>query len=299
MQFALQVKMAIKGYRIPMSNSDKEMRRYIDPSTHRKSQILHNQMQLHQGSPIFSMVEMNMLGRCNRTCEFCPISDPNFYDQIDKKAKFSPDLYRKFLHDLSEIGFKGLIVYSGLSEPLLLKKLEGYISDTKSLLPEARLEVITNGDALSEKRMTSLFEAGLDTLLISMYDGSEQISHFTEMGNAVGLTDEQFVLRRRYFEDGNYGLTISNRGGLVNSNEFRDEQEEEVVQLPLNKPCYYPFYMIKVDYDGDVTMCSHDWEGKMVLGNINKQTLWEIWQSETLATVKKSLVNKKQEFFSM
>ena len=28
---------------------------------------------------------------------------------------------------------------------------------------------------------------------------------------------------------------------------------------PLAKACYYPFYVIFMDYNGDYLLCSHDW----------------------------------------
>ena len=106
-----------------MSKTTAKTKNYIDPSIARKRQILQNDLQEYGGFPMFSMIELNMLGRCNRTCSFCPISDPAFYDLIDKNSKFSRSLYTKLLEDLKAINFKGLIVYSGLSEPLLIKDI--------------------------------------------------------------------------------------------------------------------------------------------------------------------------------
>ncbi len=262
---------------------------YIDPSTARKGQILQNRLQFHDSLPMFSMIELNMLGRCNRRCSFCPVSLPDFYDNIDHRAKFDMELYTKLMLDLKSIGYEGLFMYSGLSEPLLIKNVDDYVACTKTILPNSRVEIITNGDAATVKRLRRLFASGLDTLLVSMYDGPEQIEKFTKLGQDAQLNNEQLVLRRRYYEDGNYGLTVSNRGGLIDSNSFRDEEEAEVVELPLQRSCYYPFYMVKIDYDGDVTICSHDWDKKWVIGNIAEAHIWDIWKSQAMHSVKASL----------
>ena len=270
--------------------------RYIDPSIDRKREIFKSRFQLVEGVPVFTLIELNMLGACNRKCLFCPVSQPDFYEKNDKFGKISLELYQKILGDLELLNYQGLIHYSGLSEPLLLKNICEYVSLTKNVLPNALLEIITNGDVLSEKRMRKLFASGLDTLLISMYDGSDQIEKFTEMGRAAGATKEQLVLRRRYFQDGNYGLTISNRGGLVESKEFKDKDDSGNLTLPLQKGCFYPFYMLKINFDGKVTMCSHDWDSKLVLGNVNEQSIWEIWVGNELNSVRKSLSENSRRF---
>ena len=100
------------------------------------------------------------------------------------------------------------------------------------------------------------------------------------------------VLRRRYFENGNFNLTISNRAGLIDSNQFRSTGEEEIVlsSLPLEKPCYYPFYQIAIDYNGDVLLCAHDWSKDLILGNAVTENIWDIWTNESFDGVRSSLM---------
>ena len=42
------------------------------------------------------------------------------------------------------------------------------------------------------------------------------------------------------------------------------------VKNPLDNPCYIPSYYY-FDYLGDVLMCPHDWEKKIILGNLKKE----------------------------
>ena len=77
-------------------------------------------------------------------------------------------------------------------------------------------------------------------------------------------------------EEKNFGLNISNRSGnLVNS-----EHKIAPLTKSLNAKCNYPAYTFFIDYNGDVLMCSHDWGKKNILGNLNKNTLIEIWTSQ-------------------
>jgi len=198
--------------------------------------------------------------------------------------------------DLAAIDYDGKILYSAFCEPLLNKDLEKYIALSKRYVPGSRIEIVSNGDLVTLQRLQSLFEAGLDTLSISMYDGPQQIEHFTKISQEAGLDETQVILRRRYFEDGNYGMTVSNRAGIIDSNEYRDAEEEAIRELPLKRSCFYPFYMILVDLNGDLLLCPHDWGKRGVIGNLAKENLWELWKGEKLEAIRQRLMDKDRNF---
>ncbi len=268
--------------------------RFIDPSTKRKDTIVKDKLQYFEGFPVFSIIEFNIYGNCNRDCSFCPVSNPLVYEK--KHEGISTELFNKILDDLVQIDYKGKILFSAFSEPLLHKKLENLLLSAKTKLPQSRLEIVTNGDLLSTKKLKSIFDAGLDSISISMYDGKHQIEHFNNMMETCGLDNTQVILRRRYFEDGNYGITISNRSGLINSNEFRDENENAISELPLKNKCYYPFYMILIDYNGDVLLCPHDWSKKFKFANLATQNLWDTWKNKTINGIRKKLASSNRNF---
>jgi radical SAM protein with 4Fe4S-binding SPASM domain len=267
--------------------------KFIDKSTERKAKIVQDKLSFLDGHPLFSIVEFNLYTNCTRACDFCPVSDPDFYTKKNQKMDF--DLYKKIIDDLSDIDYQGKLLYSGFSEPLMHNKLADFILYTKFKLPLSRVEIVSNGDLVTEKKLEELFDSGLDTVSISMYDGFHQIEFFSKISCKLGLNKDQMVLRRRYFEDGNYGLTITNRGGLVDSNKYRSDKEDSLVALPLAETCYYPFYMIKVDYNGDVLLCSHDWSKKLILGNLGNEKLQDIWRGKKLDEIRRMLANKSRD----
>jgi len=271
------------------------MQKFIDPSTKRKSDIVDNKLSVMDGFPIFSIVEFNLFGNCNRECSFCPVSDSSFYQKT--KDAIGVELYFKIMSDLAEIGYEGKILYSAFCEPLLHKSIEKLIEISKNKLPKSRVEIVTNGDLLTEKKLKALFESGLDTISVSMYDGSHQAEYFNKMKEVLRLKDEQVVLRRRYFDGDNYGITISNRVGLVDSNKYRDKNEQKVLELPLKEKCYYPFYMTVVDYNGDMLLCPHDWKKTTVIGNLEKDNIWNLWsKSQKLQSLRRKLSNNDRNF---
>jgi radical SAM protein with 4Fe4S-binding SPASM domain len=265
------------------------MGKSMDLSVKNKARIVKDTLTYIDGCPVFSIVELNIVSACTRACAFCPISDKDFYKKNNIQGKLELKVYKKLLNDLKSIGYRGRIIFSGFSEPLLHKNLEGLVRETKVMLPNSVLEIITNGDLLRSLKLESLFKSGLDVICVSLYDGAHQFEHFNKIKTELGLSDSKMLLRRRYYEDGDYGLIISNRGGLVDSNQYRDKSESSIEALPLLRACYYPFYMLKVDLNGDVLVCSHDWQKRFVVGNILKESIWALWNSKSLNSLKLSL----------
>jgi radical SAM protein with 4Fe4S-binding SPASM domain len=237
--------------------------------------------------PPFTNLEINICGICNRKCFFCPKANRKLFP--NKKEYMSLEFYETLLKELAGVNFKGRLSFCGLSEPLMHRKLLDLVKITKQYCPDCFLDILTNGDFSTVENTQALFEAGLDNMKVSMYDGPEQIPHFTKIRQECGLSDKQFVIRERYLSaDKNFGLTINNRGGSVNLQQYNIVPLKE----PLKRSCYYPFHKLIIDYDGDVMICPCDWEKKLVVGNLNKNNIFELWDSDVMKDVRLRLINK-------
>ena len=247
--------------------------KFFDPQIELKEQAVAERLQFLPNSkiPLPSEVEISESGMCNRKCSFCPRSDPDY----DHRNEFiSYELHKKLCDELSEVNYKGLIIYSGFVEPMLDKQIYKLVNYDKITLPDSRVEMISNGDVLNEKRLKKLYDSGLDRLQISLYDGEDQHFKFTELGKKMNLTNEKYVLRARYLpEEKNFGITLSNRGGMLENAEYKIRP----MKKKLEKKCFYPSYKFFLDYNGDVLMCSHDWGKKNILGNLKKEKFLDIW----------------------
>ena len=203
------------------------------------------------------------------------------------------ELTEKLSTQLAAIDFSGLVIFSGFVEPLLDKNIFDHVALLRKHLPEARIEIVTNGDVLNEDRLKRLFTSGLSALLISVYDGKEEADCFEKMCRGAGLQDNQFVIRNRYLsEEQDFGITMNNRAGMMDSTVFKRPSLTE----PLTKPCLYPNYNFFMDYLGDVLLCPHDWGKKMIVGNLYKQDLMEIWLSKLLMVARHRLYQGDRNF---
>ena len=57
----------------------------------RKVRILDRDVQFHDGEPIPSWIELNVIDACNRSCSFCPKADsdiaPNTYQKMTMNVR--------------------------------------------------------------------------------------------------------------------------------------------------------------------------------------------------------------------
>lgn len=248
-------------------------------------------MTSYSGGPWFQHLEVDISGVCNRRCIFCPRYDSKNYPNV--KEFFPVDVWEKVTQELGDYGYNHRIAFSGTGEPLFHKQIEKIIATARKNLPQVQLDLITNGDLLKPKKMKGLIDAGLTRILISLYDGPFQHEKFNSMAASVGLTEKEVVCRVRYLSrEENFGLELSNRGGLANNKEAGMNDPP----TPRKRACYYPFYFSSVDFRANVLLCPHDWPRHLIVGNLREQTFAEIWNSETMKKVRKKMFSVDIDF---
>ncbi len=268
------------------------MVKFYDPNIPNKSKKSDEVFQLIKNTkyPLPSEVEISESGTCNRACSFCPRSDP---DYPDIKKFISNELHNKLITELSDLNFEGTLRYSGFVEPLLDKNIFNLIKNARNKLPKVNIEMVTNGDVLNDKRLIKLYQSGLSKLLISIYDGPEDVEKFQLMMDRNQIEKNKYFLRHRYLPpEEDFGITMSNRAGLMKN----AEHSIAPLKNTLNKPCYYPSYTFFLDYNGDVLMCPHDWGKKNILGNLEKDNFIDIWLSKVALLTRKGLINADRNF---
>tara|TARA_B100000767_G_C19754565_1_gene532327 strand:- start:1009 stop:1896 length:888 start_codon:yes stop_codon:yes gene_type:complete len=269
-------------------------KKFLDPNIENKSKTVEDKIQFfeHQGVslPLPTEIEISESGTCNRSCSFCPRSAADFED---KKEFISNELYEKLCLELNELNYKGTIRFSGFVEPLLDKNIYNLLKMGRKYLPDCNIEMVTNGDPLNLKRLKKLFENGLNRILISAYDSKEDADKLEDLCKSADLSTEQYIVRHRYYsEEQDFGITLSNRAGLMENAEYKIKALKE----PLKNPCYIPSYTFFLDYQGDVLMCPHDWGKKVLLGNLTKENFLDIWFSKKSLRIRKMLNNSNRNF---
>jgi radical SAM protein with 4Fe4S-binding SPASM domain len=168
---------------------------------------------------------------------------------------------------------------SGTGEALLTKHLAGLIKEFGD--KDIRIEIVTNGDKLKPKLIKDLYAAGLTQLVVSMYDGPEQIEYFNNLFEECEVSSDLYTLRDRWYDKSeDYGLIYTNRAGSMG----------DKLSAPEHRPCYYPHYALYIDWNGDILLCCQDMYNRtVVFGNANDRPLFDIWKDQKLTEFRKKL----------
>ncbi len=264
-------------------------KKFIDPLIKRKANLT-KKIQYYNNVPLPSVIEISESGTCNRKCSFCPRSAPDFKDV---KEFISEDLIIKLSKELSIYEYSGIFLFSGFVEPMLDVNIYKLVSIVRRNLPEAKIEMVTNGDVLNIERIKKLFKSGLSTLLISIYDGKREADGMEQLMKKSGANEDQYKIRHRYLpESESFGITLSNRAGMMDNAEYVIPSLKE----PMKKPCYYPHHTFFMDYTGEVLICSHDWGKKLVVGNLKNESFIDIWCNQKFSLARKNLIKANRNF---
>lgn len=248
-----------------------------------------DQVQMHEGIPLFSWVDLSLTEMCNRSggsphaCTFCPRIDSKFYP--NQNLHMSVHLVDKIAAELEELKYQGTVVLCGYGEPLLHP---GIVEIVETLaFTGCRVEIVTNGDFLGSEKITALLNAGLMYFVVSMYDGPHQVEKLTKAFKDAGVGSDYYLLRDRWHSAADaFGLKLTNRGGVVTvgDQDFVDTR----------RPCYYTAYQMQVDWNGDVLLCPQDWFKKLKFGNLNTESMVEVWRSKRMQKRRKQLIEGRR-----
>lgn len=255
-----------------------------DENIERKKEIVDHVQYLPDGYPLFSIVEISESGVCNRACSFCPRSAPDFEENNEF---ISQKMILSIARQLGDLRFSGLILFSGFVEPLLDKRIHQHVAVLREHVPNAEIQIVSNGDPITVKLLNRLAESGLSRLLLSLYDGPDQIKTISGIVEQSAFPLPSIVFRRRWSNpDGSLPISLSNRGGLMANAEFAIGN----LDTPLMNVCNYPAQTFFIDYTGEVLLCAHDWGKKFVCGDITTASMVEVWRSSRFTNARQQLL---------
>ncbi len=188
-------------------------------------------------------------------------------NSVSEKIIMSSDLFHKIIDDLSANQFKGTICFHLYNEPMIDPRLFQFIQYINHAMPEAEVEVYTNGYYLNQTMASELVDAGTTIIICTAYNENEfdRLSSLNvECAFRVfrGILDDRLD---RYSAPDN---------GAPNQSKCRTM----ITQTPI-----FP--------DGDVGYCCMDYKKSVVFGNVNNGSLKDCIQNEKAIQLQKSLLN--------
>ena len=234
------------------------------------------------GVPLFSMVEIETMNKCNGECAFCPV---NKFDDPREFKRMDEDLFRSIIYQLKEINFKGRISIFSNNEPLMDKRIFDFVKYIKKELPSIHLSFFTNGLLLDIEKFNKLIP-DCDTFCIDIYYADNEYIP----NNIMPIVNECM---------GNKSLQTKVKIQLINKNAIRNNRGGKSKNrkniYKLETTCLLPFKQVIIRPDGKLSLCCNDASGSFTLGDLTKEKLTDIWYNNNFKEIRDKLrYNRRQ-----
>ena len=262
----------------------------------------------HHPLPTVLMIENT--NHCNAECVMCP------RDTLSRKRGFMDfGLFEKIMKEVSSVRRKPVTHLHGFGEPLLDKLLAERIQLAKTCGIK-HAYIVTNASLLFPETSRKIIGAGLDKMKIS-FCGTDEESYNTTMKRlnfkVTFQNITEFLRIRKDMKRGNPRLILQylpNETNHAKTEEFKalwssliDTKVGDCLNVSslhnygggraynhLGKKivsvCYFPWTSMSVLWDGRVVTCCMDSNGVQVLGDLNSQSIQEVWNGPVLSGVR-------------
>ncbi len=239
------------------------------------------------------IVQIESTNLCNAKCVFCPRDDMH-----RKQGIMSFELFTKIVDECVELGITHVRMHN-YGEALMDRRLVEKVRYAKEKGIQ-EVGMISNGSLITEVVARGMIEAGLDAINISVDASGKEVFEATRIGlkyDKVISNVERLVRLRTESGKRRPKLILS----FVRQNNSADEQafiehwrgiadKVHVTDLhnwagtlntesDVNYPCYRPWLTFTVLWDGRVSLCCADFDGKIILGDLSTSSISEVWNA--------------------
>lgn len=242
---------------------------------------------------------------CNAACIFCPYS--RIKDLFPKKI-MPMRLYEKIIDECSQHRDVSRVILYMNNEPLTDAQLIERINYAKERLPWAAVHILTNGALLTDEIADRLLDSRLDWIGISFHGirketvekamnisyeiALDRICNFIKKAEKCKNIKEYIMitfLRHRYLADEekqeamgfwqNRGIERISyfNGPISRSGNVKDLPHVYHREKIIGCNSIWADEMIHIAEDGKVILCCMDWKREVVLGDLNNESIYDVW----------------------
>jgi hypothetical protein len=247
------------------------------------------------------IVQIESTNICNAKCVFCPRDEMH-----RRQGVMDMDLFKKIVDECATLGITHVRVHN-YGEPFLDRQLVEKVRYAKTRGIQ-EVGMISNGSLITEELARGMIEAGLDAINISVDASGKEVfertrlnlDYDTVIGNVRTLArlrkesgrthpklilsfvrqnnsaDEQAFIREwSQVADKIHITDLHNWAGTLNA------------KSDVNYPCYRLWLTFTVLWDGRVSLCCADFDGRHILGDLRTSTIAEVWNSPAYRAVRR------------
>lgn len=240
-------------------------------------QAMPKYLEMFEKEDLPNNIRFETRSKCNGRCNFCGASVGN---DIRDDVLMPIELFQSVIEQLVYLEYGGSINLFHYNEPLLDKRISEFIRYAHKHLSDATIRITTNGTMLSDKKIHSLFDAGLSSMVVDNYGSDPKIKR--------GVCGSKHFGSIQYF-DRNRDEILNNMAGYSPNKPPLDK--------PLKAFCSYAFFDFIILPSGNVSICCPgDPYGDHVMGNVLVSSIPDIWDGERFNNVRGRLIRGDRGF---
>ncbi len=276
-------------------------------------QYAKNRVKSHSWPDRPEYLNLELTAVCDAKCIHCPRHD------MDRKVKpIDFELFKKIVDEAAELKVP-IISPNGYGELLTLKNLPDYLAYIRSKKHRFTIAVNTNAHQFDEEKRKMFFEYEVDFMNVCL-DGAthETMAKVREKLNPARIENNLNALfkerkeRKTKIPKVRLGFVvipenqhetemflkkwkgIADIVGLDGYSNRLDSVKKEMGVPGLKSPgsCVLPFNTLNIWSDGKSVICCQDWNEEHLVGDVNSETIKQIWTGKELTKIRDAHMRK-------
>lgn len=268
------------------------------------------------------VIRIEPASACNFRCKHCTTGL-----RMNKSLGIMQrEVFDKIFEKIKHLNFRATVFYHA-GEPLLNQNLFYFIDKMAPL--SGSMKMVCNGSLLTDEKIEEILKSSLSLISFSLDGTTAEENNAVRRGSDFEKITKQIIklLKRKKEMGSNLQVDISNVQFLKEAEPekenlsipahlkeaFRDyldevaikcypamywpgyprRNPEELDERPITNRCDNLESTITIRWNGDVVACCYDLTSLMVLGNILKQSLEEIWNGPKYIAARSALYQYK------
>ncbi len=252
---------------------------------------------------------------CNLRCVMCFQIDETFTKDKNFMGQMDIELFKKTIDEAYEGGTQAITIASR-GEPTLHSKLGEMLEYCKGKFFEIKLN--TNATRLNEKLIHKILQSDVTDVVFSVdsytkkeYESIRVRGIFDDVLNNIKIFKE---IKEKSYPNSKCATRVSGVKFDPNQNqekfkEFWEKYVDHVVMVEIENrwdtyhnskdiagtnPCDYLWERMYVWFDGICNPCDADYKSELSVGNIQKNSLREIWNGEKFSKLRSMHLDSKR-----
>lgn len=261
-------------------------------------------------------IELEASAACQMKCPMC--AQGKMFEQGLQMGNMSEELFKKIVDEIHDKVYSIKLSWRG--EPSLNPHLHDMIRYAKVEKKMKSVAFLTNFEIYDKEKIDDLLTTDVDYISIS-FDGMketydkirypaifeetvEKIKYLRKRRDELGLKRPAIRVQsllsaikdnpQEFFD---FWEPIVDRVNYI-ADQWRASLDEEDYDLDPDYVCYTPWVRMAVGWDGRVALCKSDYGEGMEMGDLNKQSVHDVWHGKKFTAFRDIMKNGERLKYS-